>query len=109
MYAVTSMPLDSRMRATLRRAEFGFFGVMVLTTVHTPRFCGQPCMAGCFGFDRCGFRGLRMSWLIVGIPTSSGHAGLLLPPAPMRGPAPVQGVRLFKQNHPRGARGAFAD
>src|SRR5262249_56951490 len=61
------MPLVRRTRATLRRAEFGFFGVIVLTTVQTPRFCGQPCMAGCFGFDRCGCRGALMSWLIVGI------------------------------------------
>jgi hypothetical protein len=29
MYAVTSMPLVSRTRATLRSAEFGFFGVVV--------------------------------------------------------------------------------
>ena len=29
MYAVTSIPLVSRTRATLRRAEFGFFGVEV--------------------------------------------------------------------------------
>ena len=28
-YAVTSTPLDNRTRATLRRAEFGFFGVVV--------------------------------------------------------------------------------
>jgi hypothetical protein len=67
MYAVTSMPLESRTRATLRSAEFGFFGVMVFTTVQTPRFWGQPCMAGCFGFDFCGTRGVRINWLIVGI------------------------------------------
>jgi hypothetical protein len=29
MYAVTSTPLDSRTRATLRSAEFGFLGVVV--------------------------------------------------------------------------------
>jgi hypothetical protein len=29
MYAVTSMPLDSRTRQTLRSAEFGFLGVVV--------------------------------------------------------------------------------
>ena len=62
------MLLERRTRATFRSAEFGFFGVIVLTTVQTPRFCGQPCMAGCFGFDRCGTRGDRISWLIVGIP-----------------------------------------
>src|SRR5262245_60989922 len=68
MYAVTSMPFESRTRATFRSAEFGFLGVIVLTTVQTPRFCGQPCMAGCFGLDRCGCRGERINWLIVGIP-----------------------------------------
>jgi hypothetical protein len=73
MYAVTSIPLDSRTRATFRSAEFGFFGVIVFTTVQTPRFCGQPCMAGCFDFDRCGTRGERINWLIVGIPTSFGR------------------------------------
>ena len=40
------MPLVSRTRATLRSAEFGFFGVWVYTRVHTPRFCGQDCSAG---------------------------------------------------------------
>jgi hypothetical protein len=29
MYAVTSMPEVKRTRATLRNAEFGFFGVVV--------------------------------------------------------------------------------
>src|SRR5262249_5752107 len=60
-------PFESRTRATLRRAEFGFLGVIVLTTVQTPRFCGQPCMAGCFGLERCGTRGALINWLIVGI------------------------------------------
>src|SRR5215213_6674965 len=75
MYAVTSTPVDSRTRATFRSAEFGFFGVIVLTTVQTPRFCGQPCMAGCFGLDRCGTRGFFTSWLIVGIPNLSQARG----------------------------------
>src|ERR1700709_700638 len=68
MYAVTSIWLLRRTRATLRSAEFGFFGVMVFTTVQTPRFWGHPCMAGCFGFERCTWRGFFTSWLIVGIP-----------------------------------------
>jgi hypothetical protein len=33
--------LVSLTRAILRNAEFGFFGVAVLTAVHTPRFCGD--------------------------------------------------------------------
>jgi hypothetical protein len=67
MYAVTSTPVDKRTRATFRRAELGFLGVMVFTTVQTPRFCGHPSMAGCFGLERCGIRGALISWLIVGI------------------------------------------
>src|SRR3954447_20089145 len=67
MYAVTSMPLDRRTRATFRRAEFGFLGVMILTCKHTPRFCGHPVIAGCFGLRYCCVRGVRTSWLIVGI------------------------------------------
>src|SRR5439155_27147968 len=67
MYAVTSVPLDRRTRATFRRAEFGFLGVMVFTCRHTPRFCGQPCRAGCFGLRYCCRRALRTSWLIVGM------------------------------------------
>jgi polyferredoxin len=54
--------------ATLRSAEFGFFGVVVYTRVHTPRFCGQACMAGTLVFLIARVRGLRTSWLIVGIP-----------------------------------------
>ena len=37
MYAVTSEALVRRTRATFRRAEFGFFGVVVYTRVQTPR------------------------------------------------------------------------
>jgi hypothetical protein len=45
------MPLVRRTRATLRSAEFGFFGVFVYTLVHTPRRCGEPLRAGVFVFD----------------------------------------------------------
>src|SRR5688572_32040238 len=61
------MPLVSRTRATLRSAEFGFFGVCVNTRTHTPRFCGLPCSAGLFVFQSTSCRPLRTSWLIVGI------------------------------------------
>src|SRR5262245_484602 len=61
------MPLESRTRATLRSAEFGFLGVMVLTCRQTPRFCGQPCRAGCLGRRYCCRLGLRTSWLMVGM------------------------------------------
>src|SRR3989338_2547087 len=40
IYAVTSVLLDSLTRATFLKAEFGFLGVIVLTKVTTPRFCG---------------------------------------------------------------------
>src|SRR4029079_19601146 len=78
------MPLVRRTRATLRRAEFGFFGVWVRTWVQTPRFCGEPDLPSTF-FRRLvwelnlksragppvflvlGERPLRTSWLMVGI------------------------------------------
>src|SRR5688500_448626 len=76
MYVVTSIPLVSRTRATLRSAEFGFFGVVVYTRVQTPRRCGaatfflrplpdfRPGVASFFVF---GFRPFRTSWEVVGI------------------------------------------
>src|SRR5436190_12067842 len=95
MYAVTSTPLESRTRATLRSAEFGFLGVIVLTTVQTPRFCGQPCMAGCFGLLRCGCRGALINWLIVGIrrnparpPNGSSGGNQYVSGSPLGGKAP---------------------
>src|SRR6476661_4910542 len=66
MYAVTSTPLDSRTRATLRSAEFGFFGVVVYTRVQTPRRWGEPFRAGVLFFDTLSWRPLRTSWLMVG-------------------------------------------
>jgi hypothetical protein len=57
----------SRTRATLRRAEFGFFGVCVNTRTHTPRFCGLTCSAGLLVFVTIFLRPCRTSWLIVGI------------------------------------------
>jgi hypothetical protein len=42
------MPFVNRTRAIFRRAEFGFFGVVVLTCVQTPRRCGQDLRAGDF-------------------------------------------------------------
>src|SRR6476660_7788532 len=66
MYAVTSMPLVRRTRATLRSAEFGFLGVVVKTRVHTPRRCGLPFRAGVFVFSALDSRPLRTSCAIVG-------------------------------------------
>src|SRR5438105_4569655 len=67
MYEVTSSPFVSRTRATLRSAELGFFGVVVYTRMHTPRFCGHACIAGVFDFFRTASRPCRTSWLIVGM------------------------------------------
>src|SRR3954468_5616985 len=64
---MTSKPLVRRTFATLRSAEFGFFGVVVYTRVHTPRFWGDCCSAGTFLRDFCTVRGVAISWLIVGI------------------------------------------
>src|SRR5699024_4138935 len=38
IYALTSMLFDNLTRAYLRKAEFGFLGVIVPTRVQTPRF-----------------------------------------------------------------------
>src|SRR5881392_1188877 len=76
MYAVTSMPPEMRTRATLRSAEFGFFGVVVYTRVHTPRRCGAATFflrplpdlrPGVDSFLDFGVRPLRTSWLVVGM------------------------------------------
>src|SRR3954468_3350270 len=76
MYAVTSMPLVRRTRATLRSAEFGFLGVVVYTRVHTPRRWGAATFflrplpdfrPGVESFFGLGLRPLRMSWLVVGM------------------------------------------
>src|SRR5919197_5058415 len=85
MYAVTSIWFVSRTRAILRRAEFGFLGVIVRTWRQTPRFCGAPGIGTCrwrrlFQFLRIagalifwilGLRPRRTSWLIVGTKTLS--------------------------------------
>jgi len=61
MYAVTSMPLVSLTRATLRSAEFGFFGVVVYTRVQTPRRWGLPLSAGVFVLLVLSWRPFRTS------------------------------------------------
>jgi hypothetical protein len=61
------MPLTKRTRATLRWAEFGFLGVMMRTTVHTPRLNGLFFSAGDFDFTGDDVRPLRTNWFTVGI------------------------------------------
>src|SRR5436853_6695502 len=65
-----------RTRATLRSAEFGFFGVVVYTRVHTPRGCGAATFflrplpdfrPGVASFFLGVWRPLRISWLVVGM------------------------------------------
>src|SRR5512133_1798652 len=67
MYVVTSIPLVRRTRQTLRSAEFGFFGVVVYTRVHTPRFCGQARNAGDAVLAITASRPLRTNCWIVGM------------------------------------------
>src|SRR6476619_157668 len=67
MYAVTSMPLVRRTRATLRSAEFGFLGVVVYTRVQTQRRWGEPFSAGVLVFSTSSLLPLRTSLLIVGM------------------------------------------
>src|SRR5205823_8622792 len=66
MYVVTSTAFVSRTRATLRSAEFGFFGVCVYTRMHTPRFSGQPTSAGDFVLLMTASRPMRTSCENVG-------------------------------------------
>ena len=46
MYAVTSNPFVSLTLAIFLKAELGFLGVLVLTTVQTPLLCGHSLSAG---------------------------------------------------------------
>src|SRR3954466_13998598 len=70
------MPFVRRTRQTLRSAEFGFFGVVVYTRVHTPRFWGAATFflrplpdlrPGVASFLVFGWRPLRTSWEVVGM------------------------------------------
>src|SRR5580704_13774810 len=89
------MPLVSRTRATLRSAEFGFFGVWVKTRTQTPRFCGLFCNAGLFVLLTIFFRPSRTSWLMVGINLKK------------KGARPFAGAERRKQGRHRGRlRGA---
>src|SRR5262249_10941101 len=105
MYAVTSTPLERRTRATFRRAELGFFGVMILTCKQTPLRCGQPCKAGCLGRRYSWAGGLRTSGWIVGM----GRESTQFRSAPPVGTEEAGGVaaRAATGNHYRsGARQA---
>src|SRR5947208_10151779 len=87
------MPPEILTRATLRSAEFGFFGVVVYTRVHTPRRCGAATFflrplpdlrPGVASFFLGALRPLRTSWEVVGIRRGMLAAGGgLLAPLPM--------------------------
>src|SRR3954468_7650218 len=64
---MTSREVVRRTLATLRRAEFGFFGVVVYTREHTPRFCGFCSIAGTLFRFGLVVRGLRINGLMCGI------------------------------------------
>ena len=51
IYDVTSYPFDNLTLATFLKAEFGFLGVTVLTTVHTPLFCGDLAFVCLFSLE----------------------------------------------------------
>src|SRR5947208_16683950 len=70
------MPPEILTRATLRSAEFGFFGGVVDTRVHTPRRCGAATFflrplpdfsPGVASFFFGVTRPLRTSWEVVGM------------------------------------------
>lgn len=55
------MAFVKRTRATFRKAEFGFLGVVVYTLVQTPRFWGMPFSAGVPVFETTLFLGFLTS------------------------------------------------
>ena len=70
------MEPEIRTRATLRRAELGFFGVVVYTRVQTPRRWGAATFflrpvpdfkPGVASFFLGAMRPLRTSWEVVGM------------------------------------------
>src|SRR5205823_3889422 len=84
----TSTPVVRRTRATLRNAEFGFFGVMVYMRVQTPRRCGESLRAGALVFVFGTSRPERTSCWIVGMALSSALCRCQTPgPGRSAGPA----------------------
>lgn len=70
MWANISCRLLNRTLAILRRAEFGFFGVLVGTRRHTPCFWGHWSEARVRSVRRFSSLPWRINWLNVGIPLS---------------------------------------
>src|SRR5436853_7775055 len=98
------MPLVRRTRATLRRAEFGFLGVVVYTRVQTPRRCGAATFflrplpdfrPGVASFFFGAVRPLRISWLVVGMRCAR-VAGAARAARPANLPRPIRrGLRCW--------------
>src|SRR5277367_6008475 len=113
MYEETSKPLVRRTRQTLRKAELGFFGVVVYTRVQTPRFCGEAARAGTLDFQAGSFRPVRINWVVVAINTFRGPSryieGPLMLKQKLRAHARHWGARETKagdcRNRPCGCQG----
>src|SRR5216684_7173762 len=84
MYVVTSTEFVKRTRATLRNAEFGFFGVCVYTRMHTPRFSGQPISAGDFVLTCTFSRPIRTNCENVGTVFPQSRAEIFVPGHPQQ-------------------------
>src|SRR5579871_503584 len=97
MYAVTSIEPVSRTRATFRSAEFGFFGVVVYTRVHTPRRCGLPLSAGVLVLPVFAWRPFRTNCWMVGIRAFVS----LRPPASVAAPSVIRPPRSGVSPGPR--------
>ena len=70
MWANISCRLLNRTFAILRRAELGFFGVLVETRRHTPCFWGHWSEARVRSVRRFSSLPWRINWFFVGIPLS---------------------------------------
>src|SRR3954462_15012589 len=99
-----------RTRATLRSAEFGFFGVVVYTRVHTPRRWGAATFflrplpdfrPGVESFFGLGLRPLRMSWLVVGMRRRM-LASKIGPPPPGAADGPARRGAIRRRRRPAG-------
>src|SRR5690349_13869885 len=102
------MPLDRRTRATLRSAEFGFFGVFVYTRVHTPRRWGAPFNAGVLPFVGFDWRPLRTSCWMVGT-TRPFETNLAGSPAELGAAAGDAERSREPTRQPTGAAGSLAN
>jgi hypothetical protein len=59
--AVINFKFDNRILATLRKAEFGFLGVVTKILIQTPFFCGHFFNAGALIFHFLFFLKLRVT------------------------------------------------